>query len=541
MTNHATEIARILLECEKSGTAPPYVHVENGGESKDIYKSEGAIVPVSSRGGDIFVVSDLHLAGGKGRDGRYDGCENFFSDASFRRFLNYAQQTSSPNKATLIINGDFIDFLRITYVPGRLGAMTRWARILTQLKLRRRSKRVLSLSPAEKADFDRDFVEWQRLLETIGLRFSIDELVESITDKEDLYGLKTHSFKSVLKLDVAVKGHQEFFDGLAEWLGSGNRMIIVKGNHDLEWLWLDVRNYLRLDLAQRVARKSGGDLKDVLLKTVLPNLIFIDHAMIIDEDFYIEHGHPYDALTRVIGKARVGGGEELNIPFGSFFNRYLLNYIELDHPFLDNIRPTPNILPLMLRQQFFTGLRLLYDHISVIAKTVPRMYVGWIFGQHIIGRVLLILLAVILPPILLLTHQLTNPPSWPLIVLEWVGALAGIYALVQALTYAQLKEPDSLAKFAKRRLDENSAYRLVTFGHTHNPDQFEERGRWFYNTGTWIPIVEATSAELREDKTFTFLHLSSDSAGRLQPGVLERWDDDGNRAEPVVLIRRATT
>jgi hypothetical protein len=195
----------------------------------------------------------------------------------------------------------------------------------------------------------------------------------------------------------------------------------------------------------------------------------------------------------------------------------------------------------MLRKQFFTGLRLLYDHLSVIVKTVPRAYVGYIFGQNLIWRVLLILLVIIAPPILLLTYQLRYPQTWHLIVFEWLGVLATIYFVIQALSYAQLKEPDSLAEFAKRRLDENGKYRLITFGHTHNPDQFEDRGRWFYNTGTWIPIIETNTAELRTDNMFMFLHLACDPAGKLVPGVLQRWDDTANRAEPMVLIRRAVS
>lgn len=539
MTNSTSEIAQILLHCEENGNAPPYVYLKGAGESTDIYKSEGAIVPLASRGGDVFVVSDLHLAAGKGRDGRYDGCENFFSDAAFRRFLLHARERPQP--PTLIINGDFIDFLRVTYVPGRPGGMTRWQRILTQLKLRRRSRRVKSLRDDEKAEFLQDFVEWQQILEKVGISRRVDELVESINDKEELYGLRTNDYKSVLRLDIAIKGHPEFFAALAEWLAAGNRLIVVKGNHDLEWYWLAVRNYLRLDLAQRIAQQqaASGDLKAILRQTVLPNVTFIDHAMVIDDEFYVEHGHPYDALTRVIGEATVNDDAELNIPFGSFFNRYLLNYIELQYPFLDNIRPTPNMLPLMLRDRFFTGLRLLYDHLSVIVKTVPRRYVKWIFGQHIIGRVLLILLVVIVPPIMLLIYQISNPPSWELIVFEWLAVFASIYFVIQALSYAQLKEPDSLAQFARRRLDENHNYRLVTFGHTHNPDQFEDGGRWFYNTGTWIPIVEATSSDVRVENTFMFLHLAADAAGKLEPRVLQRWDDEANRVEAMVIIRRA--
>src|SRR5262249_20824901 len=151
----------------------------------------------------------------------------------------------------------------------------------------------------------------------------------------------------------------------------------------------------------------------------------------------------------------------------------------LQYPFLDNIRPTPNILPLMLRKRFFTGLRLLYDHLSVILKTVPRAYVGFIFGQNLIWRVLLMLLVIIAPPILLLTYQLRHAQPWLTVAFEWLGVAATIYFVIQALAYAQLQEPDSLAEFARRRLDENAKYRLITFGHTHNPDQFEDRGRWF--------------------------------------------------------------
>jgi hypothetical protein len=263
---------------------------------------------------------------------------------------------------------------------------------------------------------------------------------------------------------------------------------------------------------------------------------FIDHAMLIDGDFYVEHGHPYDPLTRVIGDATVNHGQELNIPFGSFFNRYLLKFLEMDYPFLDNIRPTPNILPLLLRDRFFAGLRLLYDHVSVIAKTVPRRYVRYIFGQNIIGRVLLMLAAVLIPPALVLWHQMRTPESVFIRIVEWVACAAVAYAVIQALAYFQLKEPDSLAQFARLRFHDHPGYRLITFGHTHNPDQFEERGRWFYNTGTWIPMVETSTVALRTDNTFTYLHMGHDAEGKLTPGVLQRWDDEAGRPEPSVLI-----
>jgi UDP-2,3-diacylglucosamine pyrophosphatase LpxH len=541
MTEPVPGIAEILLRCEENGSAPPYVYSDAPKQPASLSDSQGPRVAISAHGAEVFVVSDLHLAAGVGPDGRCDGTENFFFDASFHRFLRHAHAHRTSPNALLIINGDFIDFLRITYVPGVPKRLTRWEKFLKRLKVHRRARRLQALSDTDREAFRQDFVRWSQILAKIGIQKSPEELVQSISDKEEIYGLKTHDYKSVLRLDLVLQGHAEFFEALAEWLGWGHRIIIVKGNHDLEWYWRAVRNYLRLDLAERLARQrpgeAAGTLRHTLLQTVLPNLTFIDHAMLIDGDVYVEHGHPYDPLTRVIGSDTVNNGEELNIPFGSFFNRYLLNLLEADYPYLDNIRPTKNILPLMLRHRFLTGLRLLIDHLIVIAKTIPKQYISYIFGQHLVWRVLLILLVTLGPPAWLLWHQSGSAAPGFIKILEWIAWLAAAYALIQLLAYAQLQEPDTLAQFARQQFAAHKDYRIITFGHTHNPDQFRAGDRWFYNTGTWIPMVETTTANVREDRTFTYLHLTRDAAGRLAPGVLRRWDDEAGRSEPMVLIR----
>lgn len=112
------------------------------------------------------------------------------------------------------------------------------------------------------------------------------------------------------------------------------------------------------------------------------------------------------------------------------------------------------------------------------------------------------------------------------------------FAFARIVAYLQLDEPSSLSEFAKKKFSENPDYRIITFGHTHNPDQFTENGKCFINTGTWIPIIETSSAELREDKTFTFLHLQPDLKGILQPAPLQRWNDDATREEFLVLVER---
>jgi len=98
-----TEISRILADCEKTGVGLPY--------------DDAKTVQAKSLGKDLYIVSDLHLAAGTGNNGTYGGTENFFADKSFQRFIRFASAGNSSNKTILIINGDFIDFLRVVEIP----------------------------------------------------------------------------------------------------------------------------------------------------------------------------------------------------------------------------------------------------------------------------------------------------------------------------------------------------------------------------------------------------------------------------------------
>jgi hypothetical protein len=182
-------------------------------------------------------------------------------------------------------------------------------------------------------------------------------------------------------------------------------------------------------------------------------------------------------------------------------------------------------------------------------EIIPKGYYRYMFSQ-LLWFFLLVIGPVVLIAWLILGmfgHGLDlTTPSQPqgflqktvFNTLTSIGSLILSYVLARVVGWLNLVEPSDLTKYAREKLAERSQYRLVTFGHTHNPDKFNEDGRWFYNTGTWIPIVEISSAEVREDKTYTFLHLQPDASGRLA-GSLKRWDDIAGRAEPAVIIKRA--
>ena len=473
----------------------------------------GDVVPVASEGRDVVVMSDLHLGEGAARDHTYASREKFFADDSFARLLTHLR--TGGGRHLLVLNGDVVDFLRVGARP--LG--------------------------------DRERNEWASHLQRIGVRFDERDLT-SLTLLERHYGFGTSEPKSVWKLLDVIRGHEHFFDALADWLAGGNDVVVTKGNHDLEWFWRGVRDTLRVKLADSLARRTGQATEAVLERVVLPRIRFVDHALLVDGTFYIEHGHQYDPFSRVVGPALLPGDRELNLPMGSFFNRYILNKVELSYPFTDNIRPRQNVLPMLVRDHFPSAVKLLAYHLPAFLVTVPK---GRVLGIY--WRPLVLGLAIALPFCVVAfsaSHEISaiveqlQQPSHAGVLDSLLGSLAkstallvASYALARLTAYFQIEEPDSLWTDARALMGKEPAYRQVTLGHTHNPEQRDHEGRWFFNTGTWVPIIETDSAQVREDRTYTYLHVPSDD-GRLATGRLLRWNDDAGRSEPALIVRRQT-
>lgn len=550
MQQDHNSISEILLACEENGTAPKYfVNAKTYQEQKSSFFGQSLPVrtePIiyNSNGEEIFVVSDLHVASGRNDVGVYKGTENFFADDSFYRFLEYARK--KVKNAILVINGDIFDFLRVTEIPGK----EKKIRPAKKFKYFFRGKILKNINPSEK-EVNNEFEEWMNELEKLGIKKSREELEKSISKKEEKYGLKTDDYKTIYKLIKIRHGHPAFFNALSVWLEQGNKLIIVKGNHDLELYWPAVRNYLRIIIAEGIK----NDIEDALIKTVLPNITFIDDSIEIDKDFYVEHGHRYDKFCLVLNEPVLKTNlAQINIPFGSFFNRYLLNRIELFYPFLDNVRPSGNILPMLLRENFPLGLKVLLHHIPFLIRI---MFKNFRYVRFMFHKIFWFAMAILIPVGLFIyfNPNLIGIIEGGISKIEETGGITTIifqlakslillffsYLLARIVSWFQLTEPSSLDNFAKERF-EGTNYRIMTMGHTHNPGEyvFKENQR-FYNTGTWIPVIETSTADVREDKTYTFLHLIRDESGKLHPandGLLQRWNDDAGRSEPQILVQR---
>ncbi len=196
---------------------------------------------------DCIVLSDLHLAEGKNPvTRRYSRLENFFYDRTFERLLAYLQTRAEQKKKpwTLIFNGDFIDFLRVTSIP-------------------------------KAPDIPKGF---PRL---------------SSTKKK--YGLGTSPMESKWQLERVVAGHPVFFRALARFLFSGNRVIILRGNHDVNWFWPEVR-YRFLELMDGFLQElcSGSPEEEKMVSQAQDRIQINSWFFYTKALVYVEHGNQYD-------------------------------------------------------------------------------------------------------------------------------------------------------------------------------------------------------------------------------------------------------
>jgi UDP-2,3-diacylglucosamine pyrophosphatase LpxH len=480
----------------------------------------GKLIEITSGEKDIFIISDLHLAAGLNTNGNYDGTENFFADSSFVRFLDHLEEKLSNNKKGLfIINGDLVDFLRIRNVPTTEG----------------------------------DFETWKRILDNIGISIPMDQLTSSVSKKDIKYGFGTEDYKSIWKLYVCAAGHPLFFKRLALWLWNGNELLVTKGNHDLEWYWKPVRNYLRYLLAEHIAFSQNSTIGEALRNIVHPQTHFADDSLIVDGKIYIEHGHRYENFTCVDGAPVLKGQTQLNLPFGSFFNRYLINRIELAYPYIDDVRPRQDILSLLLRERFPLALQLLFSYIPFTIKVIPKRQYAYAF-RYLFHFILIIIIPVSVTAFALYkgfpglfrsggSGGASTPALWQSILSELKNLLflSLSYFIGRLFAMLQLSAPTTLFPNASRIFSENPQLQLVTFGHTHDPEQINagngmDHRKRYCNTGTWIPVYEMDAADVRLDRTYTFLHIGKDATGNLTPSELFRWNDDALREDPLVLV-----
>ncbi len=285
---------------------------------------------------NLLIVSDLHLSEGRHPGtGKYSPTEDFFFDEEFARLLEHYQNRQAPGTWHLIINGDFLDILQVTSLEGALPTLSRDPR---------------------RPDF----------------------------------GAGCGEPETVFKLGKIVAGHPRFFEALASFVGVGNLLTIIKGNHDVEFHYRQVQAAFISQLqAVCAGALAGHNLNNISSTSVL----FSDWFYYEKGCLWVEHGNQYDGLNTFTyglcpllprqspspwaGKEKAwpeNRKNEIDLPWGSLFVRYLFNKIEGVEPFADNIKPQTKFVSWLLRHHPITAVKFACEDGTYMLGKIRRAW-----------------------------------------------------------------------------------------------------------------------------------------------------------------------
>lgn len=463
-------------------------------------------------GEHCFVLSDLHLAEGNLDRGRCLGTENFFSDQEFASLLDQLHSdyfTTESGPLCLILNGDVIDFIRITVVP------------VTQHELDIWEGRIKILKPSFKLP------------------------VDCVSAKEKNYGLKTNDYKCIWKLMKCFEGHPVFFQALSLWLRHGHQLIINIGNHDPEWYWPLVQDYFRLHM------KLLSNIGPEQAQSFDGRISFSKKAFPVYDKIWIDHGHNYENMTSIdpdyeydlvapkhklfkgkhIQAEKAEHEKELFIPFGSFFNRYFINKLELDFPYIDNLTIKGSAFKALTDENFGKVAKIIYHFgwyaLRIVQKNFQKSFARffhWIL--FVILPIALFILLFLKPP--LDYFDLTKDLKPPLkTILDGLINIA-VPLLIRFLTkkilrFLKLTDPP-LADSAFADLGPTGRlknFNYIILGHNHHPQHIIKSGKEYINTGTWTSKYVQKYERIETGVCFNLAHLRKNDRQQGAPRLLE--------------------
>lgn len=490
---------------------------------------------------DIIVISDLHLGRGRNPEtGRYHNLEAFFYDEDLRRFCTYlceeAQRREVPLR--LIFNGDVFDLLRTSVGKGE-GASLR-----------------------------------ERLFGTPVTPQAASQVVAGI-----------------------LAGHAMFVDGVAQVLEAGHEVIFLPGNHDVELQWEQVQLEVEQALIGRVRERAGDEAAAAAAK----RLRFEPWFYYEPGRLWVEHGSQYDPENsfrcllrrRLAEEVDAASLVELDVPLGTFFQRFLYNGFGNITFIVPSSRANLRYARWLMVNRPSLLARVAKSHGPFALQFVRRLAraaaSGGVSGGDRLKQIQQVELDAIarksgledklraIDGLKDTQHdvvQAVRTFSWQLVKASGVALLvvllavglwfAGMNTINQlrlglgpkallflalnllflvgttaALGYWLFRAPPAESPApqwrAAREIVRLLDVPIVSFGHTHDEAvwRLEREGggkAWYFNTGTWIAVFTHDVLMPRERVQFTFLRV------RGGEGELLHWSPGRREPLPVILL-----
>ena len=431
-----------------------------------------------SDGQNILVISDLHL--GEDLRAGLDTVHVEWAELAedLARFVDhYATAPQGDRPWRLIINGDMVDFLSV------------WLDVGTT------------------------------------------DSSEEATHDDRWYGAGSRENFARAKMRAVINHNPRVFAALARFVGKGNALNIVVGNHDAEFHWPGVQAEFREGLVALWTTHPDRTEADRTPEQLSAEVNF--HAWFyFEEDLaWIEHGHQYDgycSVDWVLDPVDPANDREFEQNLGSAVMRYVGNHLP-ENPEENQDVGFVDYLELARKQ----SREVLVKVLSGYGTLVMRMYQQWAFrfrhpilyarqrSRHyarlrtlsetshlpeptlralyrlrrrpvfvdllrvttslMFGRLVITVGAMLMVPVLFVLL------SWSMLPLGLVVlAVATVLGHIGLALSRDAVDPTEEMKHAAGRIRRLVRAPLVVFGHTHRPMAHRLEHGWYFNTGTWV-------------------------------------------------------
>lgn len=444
---------------------------------------------------NILIISDLHL----GEDLRPSTSKTGYLrhlvvlERELEAFLDhYAGVRMGDRPWRLIVNGDMVDFLSVCLLPQ--GA----------------------------------------------------EVIEGheVDEEERVYGLGTRPNAARTKMRRVIDRHRGVFAALARFVGAGNELSIVAGNHDVEFHWPVVQETFKKGVADRWAAES------LSARAGAPTPAEVEGAITFHPWFYfqenvvwVEHGHQYDdycsfdyvlnpvapAQSDLEATHRPSPKDEVVLNVGAAAIKYVGNHFSEEHSgqgdnwdAIGYLKWTLNKgwrgvlriaagyfamvwrmltlwrvlakkpLDATLRLGHRERLRLLSSQCRLSEETLDAL--DALRRRPVATNLIALAGALMLDKVLIVAGALVMGIAVAL-ALPWQLGLIGVACVFGLAVVAQIvlgRFRSSVDASAKMRQVPELIRRhvrapFVVFGHSHNPVAVPlENGGMYFNTGTWV-------------------------------------------------------